>query len=102
VAAVLLSGSLLGAQSVSTGAVNGQVSIVGGFLAGARIVISSTGNANYTATSTTDANGRFSFASVPIGTIGIKVYDTQNNSLKTVGATLDSAGQILNVQIHVP
>lgn len=102
VVAALLSGPLLLAQSSSTGTVSGRISVVGGFLAGARIVISSTGDASYTATSTTDVNGQFSFASVPLGAIEIKVYDAQSNLLKTVSATLASAGQVLNVQIQVP
>jgi hypothetical protein len=97
----LLSGLLLGAQS-STGTVNGQVSVVGGFLAGARVVIKSSGDANYTATSTTDENGTFSFTNVPVGTVEIKVYDAQSNLLKTVSATLASAGQVLNVAIQIP
>lgn len=100
--AALLSGLLLGAQSNSTGTVNGQVSVVGGFLAGGRVVIRSSGDANYSATSTTDENGTFSFASVPVGTVELKVYDGQSNLLKTVSATLASAGQVLNVAIQVP
>lgn len=102
VVAALLSGQLLVAQSSAVGTVSGQVSVAGGFLAGARVVIRSTGDANYTATSTTDVNGTFSIASVPVGTVEIKVYDTQSNLLKTVSATLASAGQVLNVPIHVP
>ena len=100
--ATVVSGLLLEAQSSSTGAVRGQISVVGGYLAGARVVISSTGDANYTANSTTDANGIFSIAGVPVGTIQIRVYDSQTHLLKTVSATLDSAGQVINVAIHVP
>ncbi len=98
----LLFGQLCRAQSSSMGTVGGQVSVVGGFLAGARVVISSTGETNYTASSSTDQDGTFSIASVPVGTIEIKVYDAQRNLLTTVSATLAFAGQILNVPIHVP
>ena len=101
-AAALLSGQLTIAQSAAVGTVSGQVTVVGGFLARARVVISSTGDTNYTGNSTTDENGKFNFASVPVGTIAIKLYDTQSNLLKTVGGTLASAGDVLNLAIQVP
>ena len=98
----LLAASNLGAQSSSLGTVSGKVTVVGGFLAGARVVIHSTGDANYTANSVTGQDGTFSIASVPVGTVEIKLYDTQSNLLKTVSTTLSSAGQVVSVAIQVP
>jgi hypothetical protein len=102
IVATLLSGARLCGQSSSTGTVSGQISVVGGVLAGARIAVNSSGNANYIASSTTDANGKFSIANVPVGAIEIKVSDAQSNLLKTVSATLASDGQVLNLQINIP
>ena len=102
VVAATLSGPFLRAQTAPTGTVNGQISVVGGFLAGARVVLDSSGDATFTATATTDANGQFSVTNVPVGTIGVKIYDAQNNLLKTVSATLDTAGQVLSLNIQIP
>lgn len=96
------SGPYLEAQSGQTGTVGGQVSIVGGSMAGAKISVTTSGDATYTATATTDANGKFSIQGVPLGTVTINVSDTQNNLLKTLNATLASAGQVLNLDIQVP
>ena len=97
-----LSAPYLQAQSGQTGTVGGQVSVVGGSLSGAKISLTSTGDASYTASATTDSNGKFNIQGVPVGTIAIQIFDSQNNLLKTLSATLASAGQVLNLDIQVP
>ena len=85
------------AWAAATGTVQGSVSRPNGPLVGARVVIASGTDSRYTATGTTDQQGRFSFSGTPLGNVEVKVYDSQQNILARRRGVLHNAGEIITL-----
>jgi len=100
-AAVALSGAAAAGQQKDTGTVAGVVTRAAGPVAAARVVVSSGSDSKYTASSTTDREGRFTIAGAPVGPIGVKVYDAGNHVVAQARGTL-TRGETLTLTVQVP
>ena len=83
--------------AAATGTVKGVVSTRDGPLVGARVVISSGSDSSYSATATTDRDGRFSFSDAPLGDVEVKVYDSRENILASGKGVLKSPGEVITL-----
>ena len=89
------------AQSGSTGTVKGSVSRAEGAIEGARVTISSGTVSSYSATTTTDKEGSFSFSSTPLGEVEVRVYDSQDNLIVSGKGVLNTAGETITLVLSV-
>lgn len=87
-------------QATDTGTVNGNVTLNGDPLPNASVVLSSSGNSGYTAKATTDANGNFTVAGAPVGTVEAKAYDAQGAFLVSGAAILSKAGDVISLPLN--
>lgn len=90
------------AQSAATGTVKGSVAGVGGSLVGVRLMIDSASSSSYTATTTTDQNGQFTFSDVPVGGIEVKVYDAQGSVLVSGKGNVKFQGDVITLVLRIP
>lgn len=86
-------------QATDTGTVNGSVTLNGAPLSNASVVLSSSGNSGYTGKATTDANGNFTIADAPVGTVEAKAYDAQGAFLVSGTAILSKAGDVVSIPL---
>ena len=85
-----------------TGTVRGVVvNAGGGPVSGADVVISSAADSRYTATASTDHEGRFAFPDAPVGGIELKVYDSSERLLASSAAVIQKPGQIITLTLEV-
>jgi hypothetical protein len=87
------------AQPVATGTVKGSLTLNGSPLAGAAVVVSSSGDSSYTAKITTDGSGNFIVLNAPLGTLAVKAYDAQGVFLVSGTGTLSQAGDVVSVTL---
>lgn len=92
--------SMAWAQTPATGTVNGTVTLNGTAVANAAVVLSSSGDSSYTVRLTTDANGNFSAANAPVGTVEAKAYDSQGGFLVGGTAILSKAGDVISLPLN--
>jgi ABC-type phosphate transport system permease subunit len=85
-----------------TGIVTGTVRRAGGPAASARVVIDSASDSTYTASTTTNADGRFTVAEAPVGAIGVKVYDAKGQLIAQTRGVLSHAGDTLTLMVVAP
>lgn len=90
------------APQAETGTVAGSVRRASGPVAAVRVVIDSGADSKYTASATTDRDGRFTIASAPVGAISVKVYDAREQVIAQARGTLSRAGETLTLVLHVP
>ena len=83
--------------AAATGTVKGLVSTRDGPVVGARVVISSGSDSRYTATATTDQEGKFSFSDTPLGDVEVKVYDSTSNVIASCKGVLKSPGEVITL-----
>ena len=100
--AVAMAAATASAQQAETGTVAGSVRRAGGPVASARVVIDSGRDSTYTASTTTDGNGRFTVANAPVGPIGVKVYNAQDQVIVRAQGTLSRAGETLTLALQAP
>jgi hypothetical protein len=89
------------AQAASRGTVNGSVTGSAGPLVGVKVVITSA-ISGYTANSTTDPNGAFSFRDAPVGGVEVKALDATGKVLGSAKGTLNFAGDVITVPVKLP
>src|SRR5436305_1251264 len=94
---LLVSGAWM--QAPATGTVKGSVTLNGSALAGAAVVIGSSGSSSYTASATTDPSGNFTFSNTPVGTIEVKVYDANGGYIVGGTGTLKQAGDVISLTL---
>jgi Carboxypeptidase regulatory-like domain len=90
------------ASSGPTGVVKGSVSAADGPIVGARVVISSGADSSYTASTTTDKEGAFTFSNAPVGDLELKVYNAQDTLIATGKGVLKAADEVITVVLKVP
>lgn len=101
VVAVMVSAAAIGrAQAAPRGTVNGTVTGSGGPFVGSPVVINSA-SSSYTATSTTNQNGDFTFTDAPVGGIEVKVYDAQGNVLVSGTGNIRFQGEVITLVLRV-
>jgi hypothetical protein len=100
-AGLLLAVALLQAQQ-ATGTVHGVVRRGGTPVASARVVVDSGSDSKYGASTTTDADGRFTVSDAPVGAVGVKVYDAKGQVIAQGRGTVRNAGDTINVILQVP
>ncbi len=89
-------------QAAATGTVAGSVRRAGSPVASARVVIDSGSDSTYTASTTTDRDGRFTVANAPVGSIGVKVYNAQDQVIVRAQGRLSRAGETLTLALQAP
>src|SRR5262249_24507658 len=101
VAGAALSGAPAAGQQKETGTVSGVVARASGPVASVRVVVNSGSDSKYTASATTDRDGRFTIAGAPAGPIGVKVYDAGNPVVAQARGTV-TRGETLTLTIQAP
>jgi hypothetical protein len=86
--------------AAAVGTVNGSVTHAGASVAGAKVVIDSSSDATYEATTYTDAGGMFSLIDAPAGEIHVNVYDEQGVFLVSA-TTMLADDQVATVALEV-
>jgi hypothetical protein len=86
-------------QAPATGTVKGSVTLNGAVVAGASVVINSSGDSSYSAKTTTDTNGAFAVSNAPLGTVEAKAYDGQGNFLASGTGTLGQPGDVASLTL---
>ena len=79
---------------------NGSVTNAGLPVAGAKVVVDSSSDATYEATTFTDVDGRFTFANAPAGEIHVNVYDDQGVFLAT-GTMMLREGETAAIALEI-
>jgi hypothetical protein len=57
---------------------------------------------SYTATTTTDQKGEFTFSDVPVGGIEVKIYDAQGNMLVSGNGNPKFEGDVITLLLKLP
>ena len=102
VACVALLAMTASAAIGPTGVVKGSVSAADGPVVGARVVIGSHTDSSYTASTTTDKEGAFTFSNAPVGELELKVYNSQDTLIASGKGVLTAAGETITVVLKVP
>lgn len=87
------------AQAPATGTVKGSVTLNGSPVAGASVVVGSSGDSSYSVKVTSDASGNFVVANAPLGTIEAKAYDNNGQFLASNTGTLNQAGATISLTL---
>jgi hypothetical protein len=89
------------AQQPATGVVTGSVRRAAGPVSAAKVVVDSAADSKYTATTATDADGKFTIADAPVGEVSVRVYEKDKVVAKGSG-TLKRAGETITLMLRVP
>jgi hypothetical protein len=87
------------AQQSATGVVNGSVRRASGPVSAAKVVVDSASDSKYTASTTTDADGKFTIADAPVGDVNVRVYQNDKVIVKATG-TLKRAGETITLMLR--
>jgi hypothetical protein len=88
--------------AAETGTIAGTVRRSNGPVASARVEIDSGADSKFSASATTDHEGQFTVPDVPVGPVGIKVYDATSHVLAQTRATVTHAGERVSLVVQVP
>ena len=102
VALAMVASTASAQQAAETGTVAGSVRRAGSPVTSARVVIDSGSDSTYTASTTTDRNGRFTVANAPVGPIGVNVYNAQDQVIVRARGTLSRGGETLTLDLRAP
>lgn len=91
----------LAAQAAVTGSINGSVKAAGGPVAGARIVVDSSGDSSFSGSATTLADGSFVVVDAPVGIVQVKAYDKEGKMLGSAKGDLKHQGDVLAITLTV-
>jgi hypothetical protein len=67
-----------------------------------KIVFSSSADSGYSASATTDTDGAFSVAQVPVGTVELRVFSPDGKLAVSGKGVLKAAGDVLTLPIQLP
>jgi hypothetical protein len=90
------------AQAAGRGTVTGTVTGANGVVANARVVVASSVSSGYRGATTTDAQGKFSVADVPVGGVTVRVEDARQVVRATATGTLAAAGGSVAIAVRIP
>jgi hypothetical protein len=86
----------------ATGTVKGTVRRPAGPVASVRVEIDSAADSKYSASTTTDSSGAFTMSGVPVGGVGVKVYNDKSEVIAQRRGTIEHAGDTLTLVLPVP
>jgi len=91
----------LAVAAAGTGIVRGTVRSGTTPVVGARVVIGSSADSSYTASVTTDQQGRFTFGDAPVGVVEVKVYDADDHLLGSASGSVPAAGETVTLAVEL-
>jgi hypothetical protein len=100
-AAIALLWPAIGYGGTVSGTVKGAVSHASAPVAGARVMVDSSGDSSFSVKSVTAADGTFTVANTPAGTVHVKVYNSQGKVVGTGSGVLKQQGDVLTLTIKV-
>ena len=99
--AMMVSVAVSFAHQPSVGTVKGSVEAPDGRpVPAVRIVADSATDSAYTASSTTDQEGRFTVADAPVGVVTLRVYDAADRVVAQGEATLSQPGETVTMVLR--
>ena len=100
-AGLLLAGAAQLAVAAGSGSISGTVHYQGAPAAGARLVVIHDTVSQYTGSTYADSNGQYHLASVPLGDVRVRVYNTVDQRLGEQAATLSTPDAVVSVDIAI-
>jgi hypothetical protein len=102
IAAISLVMALQAQQLLPSGTVKGVVTAAGKPVPAVKIVFSSGADSSYAASATTDSDGTFSVAQVPVGSVELRVFGPDGKLAVSGKGELKAAGDVLTLPIQLP
>lgn len=84
-----------------SGTLKGVVNNGSGPVVGVRVTVDSSGDSSFSVKSVTTADGTFTVANTPAGTVHVKVYNGQGKVVGSGSGVLKSQGDVLSLTIKV-
>jgi hypothetical protein len=103
--ALLLLGVVVAAPPVAgddSGTVTGRLLFLDGPVTDARVVVRSSAHSDYEGSGTTDADGEFTIAGVPLGDVEVLVYLATGDLAARGEGVLDEPGEVVHIPLGPP